>query len=54
MHKIDKEKCISCGSCVSSCPVEAIVQEGSVYTITDACIDCDACTSTCPVEAISA
>lgn len=51
-YKISDE-CIECGSCVSECPVDAIV-EGSPYSI-DAgkCTDCGSCASVCPVSAIS-
>ena len=45
--------CISCGACVSECPVDAISEGSSHYEIGDACIDCGACVSSCPVDAIS-
>lgn len=52
-HKISNE-CVSCGSCISACPVEAI-KEGTPYTIDpDTCVDCGACVDNCPVDAISA
>jgi ferredoxin len=53
-YKISEE-CISCGSCVSECPVEAI-SEGEIQYIIDgeACIDCGSCAEVCPVGAISA
>ena len=47
------EDCVSCGACVSSCPVEAIQDGASHYEITDACVECGACTETCPMDAIS-
>jgi ferredoxin len=51
-HKITDE-CISCGSCVDSCPVEAISEGAEQYEIdADACIDCGACVDTCPTGAI--
>ena len=46
--------CISCGACVSECPVDAISEGDSQYEIGDACIDCGACVGSCPVDAISA
>ena len=52
-YKISGE-CISCGACVSECPVDAISEGSSQYEISDACIDCGACVSSCPVDAISA
>jgi len=51
-HTISGE-CISCGACVSECPVDAIIEGSSQYEINDACIDCGACVSACPVDAIS-
>ena len=46
------DECISCGACVDTCPVSAIVEEGSKYNITDDCTECGACTDSCPVSAI--
>ena len=49
------DECISCGSCVDSCPVEAISEGTDIYVIdADACIDCCACESTFPTSAIIA
>ena len=48
-------ECISCGSCVNECPVEAISSGDSQYNINpDLCIDCGACVESCPIEAITA
>ncbi len=53
-HKITDE-CISCGTCVSECPVEAISEGASHYEIdADACLDCGACAGVCPTGAIEA
>ena len=44
--------CISCGACVSECPVSAISEADGQYQINpDLCIDCGACAGTCPVGA---
>jgi len=52
-HKISSE-CVSCGACVSDCPVDSITQGESVYEInSETCVDCGACVSSCPVDAIS-
>ena len=54
-HIIDKEKCVGCGACVETCPVEAIKKDGDKCKIdAEACVDCGACAGVCPTEAISA
>ena len=46
------EECTGCGSCIDSCPVDAI-SEGEIYVIdAELCTDCGECVETCPVEAI--
>lgn len=51
-YKISDD-CVSCGSCVSACPVSAISEGASKYEIAaDTCVDCGACAGTCPVSAI--
>ena len=47
------DSCIGCGSCMSTCPVEAI-SEGTPYVISDDCVECGACAAVCPVGAIEA
>ena len=48
------DKCVACGLCKDSCPVEAI-NEGTPFTIdADKCVDCGACAGECPSEAIIA
>jgi NAD-dependent dihydropyrimidine dehydrogenase PreA subunit len=53
--EIDSEKCVSCGACVSPCPVQAITQDSSweVHVDLDKCIRCLICVKACPVRAIS-
>lgn len=52
-YKIDENVCISCGSCIGECPVEAI-SAGDVYVIdADKCISCGSCAGVCPTGAIS-
>jgi len=46
------EDCISCGTCVDTCPVGAIVESGDKYAINDDCTECRACVDSCPVNAI--
>ena len=53
------DECISCGACISECPVSAIT-ESDDHTIIDAskCVECEGyfpepqCVGTCPTEAI--
>jgi ferredoxin len=54
-RKIDKDVCVGCGSCASTCPVEAIAPDGDKYAVdASKCVDCGACESGCPVSAIKA
>lgn len=46
------DECIGCGTCVDTCPLGAIVEEGDIYKITEECTDCRACVDSCPVDAI--
>jgi NAD-dependent dihydropyrimidine dehydrogenase PreA subunit len=46
------EDCIACGTCVLSCPVNAIVETGDLYAINENCTECRACIDICPVSAI--
>ena len=48
MAYVINDECISCGACVSGCPVEAI-SEGASHMEINA--DCGACASVCPVGA---
>ena len=52
--KIDRAKCISCGTCVAICPVEAISmgEDGKAVIDQQKCIKCGACQAICPVNAI--
>lgn len=47
------DDCISCGACISECPVNAITAGADKSEIDpDSCIDCGSCEAVCPVNAI--
>ena len=55
------EECISCGSCETVCPVNAIAEGSDIYVIDPAlCIECAGhfdtpqCADICPVDCIVA
>lgn len=54
--EVDAEKCVSCGACVTLCPVEAITidEDASVVFDAEKCIGsvCSACVDACPARAI--
>jgi len=52
--EIDYERCMSCGACVSPCPVQAIEQspEWEIELDEEKCIRCLICVDACPVKAI--
>ena len=50
---IDKEKCNACGTCVDSCPVEALKLKDVAVVDEETCIDCGTCVDECPEGAIS-
>ena len=55
MAYVITDECTLCGTCLETCPVEAISEGPEKYLIdADACTDCGACAAECPVEAIEA
>jgi len=51
---IDKGKCTGCGTCVDTCPVEALKLENDKAVVdADTCIDCGTCVDDCPEGAIT-
>lgn len=53
-YKIDKTKCIGCGTCMGICPVGAIGMGADGKCVIDPakCISCGTCAAVCPVSAI--
>ena len=48
------DDCVSCGTCASNCPAEAIDMGADHYVIDqDKCVQCGTCKENCPAEAIS-
>ncbi|MDP8248291.1 MAG: 4Fe-4S binding protein [Candidatus Tritonobacter lacicola] len=55
MAYVITDECVSCGSCLSECPVEAISEGDDKYKINaELCTDCGTCAEVCPVDAIKA
>lgn len=50
-HRINKEKCVSCGRCVEVCPVGAIEQNTKAIS-RDTCLLCFGCFNNCPAQAV--
>ncbi|MBS7605433.1 MAG: 4Fe-4S binding protein [Candidatus Bathyarchaeia archaeon] len=53
--RIDWERCIACGACISPCPTGALKfkEDWSLEFEEDKCIGCRICVTTCPVKAIN-
>ena len=44
------DKCVSCGTCASVCPCEAITEGADHYEINqDLCAQCGTCAANCPL-----
>lgn len=54
--EIDSEECISCGACITLCPVEAITLDNDALVVfnEEKCLGstCSACVEACPLRAI--
>lgn len=56
MKCVVTSKCIYCGICAASCPIEAIIdiEEDEYMEIDqDKCVGCGKCADLCPIGAIS-
>ncbi len=57
--KVDKDSCVSCGTCVDACPeaaIEMTEEDGGEFPKVDPerCKDCGDCEAACPTESIKA
>lgn len=52
-YQIDRDKCISCGTCDVECPFGAIIisAEGKFSIDEEKCRTCGVCAKVCPVDA---
>ncbi len=50
--EVDVTKCMHCGACVGSCPVNAIYLNEVVLEFNDDCTVCKRCIKVCPAGAI--
>ena len=50
--KINNQKCLKCGGCVSVCPTAALDLRENVMYNEKLCILCGDCEEACPIEAI--
>ncbi len=53
--RIDREKCTSCGACISPCPTRALrfKDDWTLEFDEEKCVACGICVTACPVKAIS-
>lgn len=52
----DKQRCYSCGSCVSVCPTKSFTFDPETYEVhldIDTCVACGSCLSACPTGAVT-
>ncbi|MEG0619245.1 MAG: 4Fe-4S binding protein [Bacilli bacterium] len=54
-RKIDKSKCIGCGTCERVCKVGCITESDNrkISINESVCVDCGACQMACPIKCIS-
>ena len=50
---VDLDKCLHCGGCAGSCPVNAIFLNDFVLEFNSKCTKCGRCVKICPVHALS-
>ena len=49
-----RDECVACGSCIKSCPKNAITIHKGIYAVVDEslCIGCTKCMKICPASVI--
>lgn len=52
LYKVDKNKCINCGKCISDCPVNNISRKKGKIVFSNHCLMCMRCSFYCPSDAI--
>jgi electron transport complex protein RnfB len=51
--RVDPELCKGCGTCITRCPIDAVIQTDSISSINlKRCIGCGLCVPTCPENAM--
>ena len=52
---VNRDECVSCGTCVEECPGEAISLDDEEIAVVnkEKCTECKTCVEACPSEAIS-
>ncbi len=51
--KVDPQKCVGCGKCVSLCPMKNLSMERNLAKAADRCTMCYRCVNVCPKQAIT-
>lgn len=51
--KIDAEKCVGCGRCVSLCPMKNLRMENRLVQAEGRCTMCYRCVNLCPGQAVT-
>ena len=55
MAYVISDACVACGTCMDGCPVNAISQGDTKYSIDpEVCLSCGSCEASCPAGAMSA
>lgn len=52
--QVDKEYCVSCGTCIKACPLQAISVPDGISAVVELnrCIGCGLCARGCPASVI--